>query len=226
MMAAQPTRRDREATEPSQMSRAPALEELVVSGGPEPWRGVGFAAGAGGFQVGTVRVRLAPEAGGGLVGWSLRGATASELDGLPTAPSGATSSHPAAEHPNGALAIDHVVVTTPELERTVEALSGAGLRLRRRRQAGTPEAPVHQAFFRVGEVVLEVVQPPDLEAGPARFWGMVFTVADIEACAAALGERLGDVRDAVQPGRRIATVRREAGLPLPVALMSPEPRRS
>jgi hypothetical protein len=32
---------------------------------------------------------------------------------------------------------------------------------------------------------------------------------------------LGDIRDAVQPGRRIATVRREAGLGVPVALMTP-----
>lgn len=207
------------------MSEAPTLEELVVSGAPEPWRELGFAAGGGGFQVGNVRVRLAPDAASGLVGWSLRGVTSSELDGLPAAPPGGTPPRPPAQHPNGALSIDHVVVTTPDLERTLDALAGAGLRLRRRRQAGTSEAPVHQAFFRVGEVVLEVVQHPGVEAGPARFWGMVFTVADIEACAAALGERLGDVRDAVQPGRRIATVRREAGLPLPVALMSPEPRR-
>jgi hypothetical protein len=203
------------------------LEELVVSGHAEPWSGLGFSAGPAGFQVGSVRVRLDPEVDGGIVAWGLRGVSTRELDGLPTRPAAEAPRAPAAEqHPNGALSIDHVVVTTPDLERTLDALAGAGLRLRLRRQAGTSEAPVHQAFFRVGEVVLEVVQPPDLEAGPARFWGMVFTVADIEACAAALGERLGDVRDAVQPGRRIATVRREAGLPLPVALMSPEPRRS
>ena len=36
-----------------------------------------------------------------------------------------------------------------------------------------------------------------------------------------LGERVGEVRDAVQPGRRIATLRRSAGLAIPVALMTP-----
>ena len=36
-----------------------------------------------------------------------------------------------------------------------------------------------------------------------------------------LGERAGEVRDAVQPGRRIATLRRSAGLAIPVALMTP-----
>jgi hypothetical protein len=45
-------------------------------------------------------------------------------------------------------------------------------------------------------------------------------VADLDACAALLGGRLGEVRDAVQPGRRIATIRREAGLGVPVALIS------
>ena len=49
-------------------------------------------------------------------------------------------------------------------------------------------------------------------------------VAEIEACAELLGERLGEVRGAVQPGRRIATVRRQAGLGLPVALISEEAR--
>jgi hypothetical protein len=32
---------------------------------------------------------------------------------------------------------------------------------------------------------------------------------------------VGEIRDAVQPGRRIATLRRSAGLALPVALMTP-----
>jgi hypothetical protein len=35
-----------------------------------------------------------------------------------------------------------------------------------------------------------------------------------------MGEKLGEVHDAVQPGRRIATVRREAGLGVPVALIT------
>jgi hypothetical protein len=54
-----------------------------------------------------------------------------------------------------------------------------------------------------------------------RFWGLAMTVADIDACAALLGDRLGPVKDAVQPGRRIATLRHEAcGLTVPIAFMS------
>jgi hypothetical protein len=47
-------------------------------------------------------------------------------------------------------------------------------------------------------------------------------VPDLDATAAALGERLGAVKDAVQPGRRIATLRRQAGAGVPLAFMSPE----
>jgi hypothetical protein len=49
-------------------------------------------------------------------------------------------------------------------------------------------------------------------------------VADLDALASRLGDLLGAIRDAVQPGRRIATLRETAGLGQAVAFMSPEPR--
>ena len=58
-------------------------------------------------------------------------------------------------------------------------------------------------------------------AAPAWFWGLVFNVEDIDRVSSV--RRGSDRRaeaDAVQPGRRIATVRAELGLGLPVALMS------
>ncbi len=81
---------------------------------------------------------------------------------------------------------------------------------------------LRQGFFRLGEVILEAVEHAKVEPGPARFWGITFAVADLDAAAELLGEQLGSVRDAVQPGRRIATLRKQAGLGLPVALISPE----
>ena len=165
---------------------------------------------------------------GGLIGWALGGIeAAAELDGLPTeafeeppeldAPDGP-------EHPLGATRIDHIVVMTSDLQRTVAALERAGLELRRVREPSEPGPPVRQAFFRLAEVILEVVEDPGAE-GAARFWGITFRVADLDRCAELLGERLGDLRAAVQPGRRIATVRRAAGLGLPVALISEPARR-
>jgi hypothetical protein len=49
----------------------------------------------------------------------------------------------------------------------------------------------------------------------------VVIVPDLEALAERLGDDLGASRDAVQPGRRIATVRESAELGVPVAFMSP-----
>ncbi len=112
-----------------------------------------------------------------------------------------------------------MVMLTPSLERTIEELEDQGLELRRIREGETGMGTYRQAFFRVGRPILEVVEAD----GPARFWGITFTTADIDAAAELLGDKLGRVKDAVQPGRRIATVRKEAGLGLPVALISPKP---
>jgi hypothetical protein len=46
-------------------------------------------------------------------------------------------------------------------------------------------------------------------------------VADLEHTASTLADLLGEPRAAVQPGRRIATLRKEAGLGPAVAFMSP-----
>jgi hypothetical protein len=166
--------------------------------------------------VGSVSLRF--EAGeGGIRGWALRDAIAGDIDGLPTERAGEAA--PAMAHPNGAKRVDHLVVFTPDLGRTTEALGAAGLRPRRIREPDEPGPPVRQAFYRLGEVILELVESQEA-SGPARFWGLTVCVADLDACAEMLGGRLGDVHDAVQPGRRIATMRREAGLGLPVALIS------
>jgi hypothetical protein len=125
------------------------------------------------------------------------------------------------------IAIDHIVAMSPHLERTVSALQAAGLDLRRLREEPTPAGAPRQAFFRLGHEILEVVQEPDellARAGgrdrPARFWGLALLAEDLEQAMAAFGSSVGVAKSAVQPGRRIATVTRSAGLSLPVALMS------
>ena len=169
-----------------------------------------------------------PDAGRGVVGWSLRDLASTDLDGLHTERSQAPPAH-GGPQPNGVLGIDHVVAFTPKLERTSAALRAAGLDFRRLRRQPTPGGGGHQAFFRLGEVILEVVQAPpgsrlaERPEGPARLWGLSFLVADLDATAAELGELLGEPRDAVQPGRRIATLRRKAGLGPAIAFMTPGP---
>jgi hypothetical protein len=151
-----------------------------------------------------------------------------DLDGLDTRASHAPPAQ-AGPHPNGTLSIDHLVVITPDLDRTSAVLQAAGFDLRRLRDGDTPGGSQRQAFFRMGELILEVVQaPPDTKiaadpAGPARLWGISFLVEDMEAPVATLGDSLGAPRDAVQPGRRIATVAGAAGLGPAVAFMTPGP---
>ena len=97
-----------------------ALAALELGGTSAPWERLGFAAGADGIRIGTVRLAFAGGEPRGITGWTLRGA-----------------------------------------ER-----------------------------------------------------------ADLDALATRLGDDLGAPRDAVQPGRRIATVRESAGLGLPLAFMT------
>ncbi len=206
------------------------IDELAVADRPGAWSALGFELTDDTVVVGEVRIRLAgSKAGRGLSGWSLRGIEATELDGLSTTLSDRPPPSARPVHPNGVTGLDHVVAITPALERTVAALQSAGLDLRRIREEPTPAGGPRQAFFRLGATILEVVQE-SAEASerhggdrPAFFWGLAFVAPDLDATVAGLGDRVSEIRSAVQPGRRIATLRRSAGLSLPVALMTPPP---
>lgn len=198
------------------------IEHLNIGADPRAWGGAGFAVEDDATLAGAVRLSFA--SGEGILGWRLS-IDAGEIDGLPAAAPPISELAAAGPHPNGVTLIDHVVVLTPDLERTTAALAGIGVERRRVREVETDDGTLRQGFFRLGEVILEVVAHARVEDGPARFWGITFTVEDLDAAAELLGDRLGSIRDAVQPGRRIATLRREAGLGLPVALISPQPSR-
>jgi hypothetical protein len=125
------------------------------------------------------------------------------------------------------VAIDHVVAVSPAFERSVATIRAAGLDLRRIREQPTPAGAPRQAFFRLGREILELVaEPEQLVASrggpdrPAFFWGLALLVDDIDATVAAMAPHAGEPRAAVQPGRRIATLSRSAGLAVPVALIT------
>jgi catechol 2,3-dioxygenase-like lactoylglutathione lyase family enzyme len=207
------------------------IDELVVADRPGAWSALGFELVDDTVVLGEVRIGLAgSEAGKGLTGWSLREIEATELDGLSTTLSDRPPPSPGPAHPNGVTELDHVVAIAPALDRTVAALQAAGLDLRRIREEPTPAGAPRQAFFRLGATILEVVQEPaeatERHGGdrPAFFWGLALVAPDLDATVAGLGDRVSEIRPAVQPGRRIATLRRSAGLSLPVALMSAPPR--
>lgn len=209
------------------VTEAPVLGELVIGDEPDAWAAAGFAVDGDTTWIGSVRIRLVGGSGGrGIRSWGLSpldGAT-SEVDGLPSHGVDAIGPpQPAPDHPIGVVGFDHLVVASPDLDRTLERFTELGLDLRRTRDVGTPESPRRQLFFWIGEPILELVGPATPSGdGPSRFFGVTATVADIDATAALLGEGCGRVKDAVQPGRRITTLRHESfGMSVPVALMSP-----
>ncbi len=206
-----------------EVSRAegrPELTGLTVADPPERWARLGFAVAGACTQVARVRIELGA-AGEGITSWTLSGlAGGGELDGLPTRRSPAHEV--AAEHPNGVLAVDHLVVITPDFDRTAAALAARRLQLRRVREARHEGRSLRQGFRRLGRPILELVEAGEMSAGPARFWGVTFTVADLDRLAQRLGDDLGEIHPAVQPGRRIATLRRTAGLGPAVAFMDAE----
>jgi hypothetical protein len=204
----------------------PTVDTITVADDPGRWRDAGFDVDEHGrCPIGTVMVRLMPgQLPRGIAGWSVRGLDSTELDGLPTERSDAPEREPAPPHPNGVVKIDHLVAFTPDRARTASALEAAGLKVRRLRDEPTPAGGGFQAFFRLGEVILEVIEqqgtPRHPSDGNARFWGLALGVESLDATAEYLGERLSDPRDAVQPGRRIATLRRSADVAVAMAFMS------
>jgi hypothetical protein len=198
------------------MERSPVLVSVTVADGPERWAAAGFTVDGGSCQVGKVRIELGAE-GTGIVAWGLDVVEAGVLDGLDTRRDDRPIGTGAA-HPNGTVALDHLVITSHDPMRTRAALEQRGFAVRRTVEMGDRR----YTFFRVGEAILELVGPAAADGDqPARLFGLAFTVDDLDATAALLGPLLGATKDAVQPGRRIATLRREAGLSVPVAFMSP-----
>jgi hypothetical protein len=155
--------------------------QIKVADPPDAWRRAGFCVDSGGdagaaCRIGGVRFRLAgSDRGTGVLGWSLRGLppgdSVLDLDGIPTTRSDTLAAAPA-EHANGVIAIDHVVLLSPDLGRTVDSLTTIGVLPRRERD---------------GE----------------------------------LGDRATPVKAAVQPGRRITTLRHHAlGMSVRSAMIS------
>ena len=192
------------------------LLDLVCGDDPAAWTDLGFAVDAGGAcRVGGVTVTV-DGAGGGLRGWVLGGPGGpGAVDGIVTSWRSSPAPVASAAHPNGAGALDHVVVFTDSRDRTVGALVEAGGDLRR--SGGPPQLPAPMAFVRMGAAIVEVAE----NGTPPHLWGLVAVVEDVDALAGAYPGAFGEPRDAVQPGRRIVTARRRDGLETAIAFMTP-----
>lgn len=215
------------------------IAELVIGGSTDPWAAIGIHFSSDGcINAGNTWLHCNTQLPPGLHSWVLCDAphavsssaessiAESSIDGLATTyvddvPALNLASTDAASDSFQLtiVGVDHVVVNTPDPQRTSDALIGAtGAPLKRVRDA---DNGVQQWFHRLGGVIVEIVSPPQTPHGPAAFWGMVFTVDDLEAVFNHLGsDVLSPPKPAVQPGRKVATFRSAAGLGMPCALMN------
>ncbi len=201
------------------------IGELVIGGSRANWAQVGINFSHDGvFAIGEIALRINETLPPGVHSWALSNidSTVVSIDGISTTGNVANDR---IEHNDAQgfvltpLGIDHVVVNTPDLERTSLALHEAtGAELKRIRDAGNG---VRQGFHRLGDVIIEIVSAPSMPPGNASLWGFVLNVADAHEVAAYLGpDVLSPPKPAVQKNRLIATFRGAVGLGVPVALMS------
>jgi catechol 2,3-dioxygenase-like lactoylglutathione lyase family enzyme len=150
---------------------------------------------------------------------ALAAARAARFGGLRVATDGEPPGDPArhAALPDdaapGFLAVDHVVVETPDPERAVRLWRDTlGLRLALDREF--PGRGLRMLFFRTAGVTLELVSALGARGGPESrddvLNGIAYRVAGIDACRARLlaaGLDVSEVRTGNKPGTRVATVR-------------------
>lgn len=199
---------------------------ITVGGSAAPWHDIGIVAGL----LGDVRLIIDESLPVGLNHLGLVGCPtrASHIAGLPVvhiddAPA-TTQSTPSAgtQFALRIVGVDHVVVLADDVRATCSEIaqqSGAPLKRVKEGERGV------QGFHRWGSVILEVVErrlvAPSDPATTASYWGLVVVVDQLDEAATHLGpDVIGVPKPAVQPGRRIATVRSGASLGVPLALMS------
>jgi hypothetical protein len=110
-----------------------AVASVTVGDAPAVWTALGFAPRGDRVRVGGLELCLGVAPGPGLRRVTAVGTGDARVDGLAFGwtPYGSPSGD---EHPNGVVALDHIVVATDDLERTTAALQAAGFELRRVRE--------------------------------------------------------------------------------------------
>lgn len=208
------------------MSRRHQLTELRIGDDAAAWTAAGFTVEDDALVIDGVRLTLGGNADQrGILSMAVDG-LAKPVDGLPVHQRPGAVAETLLPHPNGVVAIDHLVAMTPDCDRTTTAFEAAGLDVRRVRRFEMGGTTQRQTFFWLGSVILELVGPDTVVSqendGPATLWGLALISDDLDATAAWLGPKSTPPKEAVQPGRRIATLKtRDLNISTAVALMSP-----
>ncbi len=206
-----------------------ALERLVIGDDPRSWKAAGFTVEGNTVALGRLTVELAGSDGErGLLSWKLNDIEV-DIDGLATTPDTEWSAvevvraNGVRNHINAVFGIDHVVIETGNIARTVAAFEHVGIVERRSSVLETPRGPRKQSFLWAGRVILEVVGPPEPDEQVAtKVWGLALVTSNLQTTGHVLDQNLSEPRDAVQPGRKIATVRTaDLDISVPLVVLSP-----
>lgn len=148
-------------------------------------------------------------------GWTLSNLDpcVTSIDGICTRSAGPATAPPVTNrpHPNGVIGVDHLVMLTADVERSVAALGELGLHPLRR--TNTVRKGVTQVIFRPAHTILELVgvaaNAPTLRNGSASasLWGLTLVTRDVSHTHAYLRHSTKIPWPAVQPGRRITVLK-------------------
>lgn len=189
---------------------------------------MGFVVDAGVVTLGKVCIELVGhESGRGFLGWCLGGVD-EDVDGITSLPTETAPTRSAwVGHSNGVFAMDHVVVTSDDVDRTESALGQVGVECRRAETYQHNGKAHARRFFWLGRTILELIGPDSADPdgiGVATVFGLAVATEDLDVTLDFLGESISEPRDAVQEGRKIATVDTAAlDVSVPVVVLSPHP---
>jgi len=204
---------------------------LDVADDASTWASCGFRIEEGSLvRLGEVTIRLVGRQQGrgatkGIVGWSFQGlpsgASTASVDGIPcTPPPTAAASPESVAHPNGATHVDHIVLRSPEADRTIQRLAEVGIHPIR--EQSTVRQNVRQVIFRPSTAIIELVQTKNTAKAPPHIWGLTLVTGDVDQTHAFLDKTTKAPWPAVQPGRRMTVVDHKAhGMSVAMAFMSP-----
>ena len=200
----------------------PTIAELHVGDDPSAWERLGFCINENRSLIGRTEVVFS-DGPKGIHSWVLRNSMPSQFGPIPTTFTENPVPNPSIAHPNGSIGFHHVVLMVPEFDIGKTALSNAGVHVEQGRPFGSTEKAMLRSAPKMGDIELELIGPESEDRSRHwQLWGLVVAVSDIDATSELLGDLLGQVKPAVQPHRRIATLKKEAELGVAVAFLGPK----
>ena len=199
----------------------PTIAELHVGDDPSAWERLGFCINENRSLIGRTEVVFS-DGPKGIHSWVLRNSMPSQFGPIPTTFTENPVPNPSIAHPNGSIGFHHVVLMVPAFDIGKTALSNAGVQVEQGRPFGSTEKAMLRSAPKMGDIELELIGPESEDRSRHwQLWGLVIAVDDIDETADFLGDLIGQVKPAVQPSRRIATVKKEAELGVAVAFLGP-----